>query len=471
MEFIPFKYIALMNQRTFLLFFCMVLSMRVGHAQTISANAGDAGMDVLMSVHTTADGGWISCGRWDSETGDFEGDPWLWKWDASGNPEWSVAIPLEGDQTLYDVVQLADAGFVAVGLTDDGGFGAPLMPFAMQVDSEGALIASFTGYESAGLFAVAQAPGGSIIAIGGQNSNPDSALWMEFDPVDFTLLDAGEWLVFENHSAHSMASDGEGGWYVAGAEGDQIFVSRLTSEMEEFATGTMQLSGLAAVKSIQFDGDAVHVAVNDKNEFNEWRAGRVRFDPDLAFAEHHVAGFPFESSSAAYLPVPGGTGGMEGLLVGYAQEPTAGGGVPFVLRHGGESEWTGGGVVPVASEAVMVRDATVWAGQILLTGQILSPEQGWQGWIQSIDIPTGIQEQHARLKRSISPNPTCGPVQVTLPTNCGCRWVSTSGRNVTSAVRRTGGSGQFDLSALASGLYFAVPECPGVSALMVLKTP
>jgi hypothetical protein len=440
-------------------------------AQSIEAIAGGSGTDVIMSLHNTGDGGWISCGRWDSEVAGLEGDPWFWKWDASGNPEWSVVIPVEGDQNLYDVVPLTSGGFVAVGFTDDGGFGAPLMPYVLRLDAEGSMLASYTGSESGGFHSVAEASDGTILATGGLNSNPDSALWMKFNSNDLSLLNSGSWVVFEDHVARSMTSDGAGGWYVAGSEEDQIFVSHLNQDMEELASGSIQLSGLASVHGVQFDGSTIHVAVNDKNEFNEWRAGKVHWDADLLSAQHHLTEFPNGSSSAAPLLLSEGTGDAESLLVGYAYSAEDDLYSPFVLRHSQQSGWTGGGLMPAASGSVIVRDAMLWGDQILFSGQLLTPDSGWQGWIQSANIPTEIVEPSKPAKVHATPNPTSSLISVSLPANCPCQWLSTSGRNVTSAVRVIGVDGRFDLSDLAPGTYLAVPQCPEISSVLVVKTP
>lgn len=440
-------------------------------AQSIEAIAGGSGTDVVMSMHNTDDGGWISCGRWDSEVDSLEGDSWFWKWDAAGNPQWSVVIPAMGDQTLYDVMPLTSGGFVAVGFTDDGGFGAPLRPYVLRLDAEGSMVASYTGPESGGFYSVAETSDGTILATGGLNSNPDSALWMKFNSNDLTLLDSGSWVVFEDHVARSMTSDGAGGWYVAGSEEDQMFVSHLNQDMEELASGSIQLSGLASVHDVQFDGSTVHVAVNDKNEFNEWRAGMAHWDADLLSAEHHLTEFPNESSSAVPLLLSEGTGGAESLLVGYAYSAADDMYSPFVLRHSQELVWTGGGLMPAASGSVIVRDAILWGDQILLSGQLLTPDSGWQGWIQSANIPTEIVEQAKPGKVHATPNPTSSLISVSLPANCPCRWASSSGSDVTSAVRVIGVDGRFDLSDLAPGTYLAVPQCPEVSSVLVVKSP
>ena len=90
---------------------------------TWSGFYGGQGSEEMEGLWVTADGGLIVTGSTDSFA-DENGDAWVLRLDGAGNVLWQRAYGGTGDESLLDVRQTPDGGFVAVGYTESFGAGA-----------------------------------------------------------------------------------------------------------------------------------------------------------------------------------------------------------------------------------------------------------------------------------------------------------------------------------------------------------
>jgi hypothetical protein len=86
---------------------------------------GGNGWDVLSSLDTTNDGGFIICGRSDSNDSNIVNhggfDAYILKLDSAGNIIWSKTYGDSEDNDASDIHQLPDGGFIVTGSTDTSG--------------------------------------------------------------------------------------------------------------------------------------------------------------------------------------------------------------------------------------------------------------------------------------------------------------------------------------------------------------
>ncbi|MCC6288183.1 MAG: T9SS type A sorting domain-containing protein [Chitinophagaceae bacterium] len=90
---------------------------------------GGSGKDIAYSIKQTTDGGYIVVGESSSNDGDVTGihytvagtistDYWVVRLDAAGNIIWQKALGGSSADEAYDVLQIADGGFLVVGASD-----------------------------------------------------------------------------------------------------------------------------------------------------------------------------------------------------------------------------------------------------------------------------------------------------------------------------------------------------------------
>ena len=159
-----------------------------------------------------------------------------------------------------------------------------------------------------------------------------------------------------------------------------------------------------------------------------------------------------------------------GVLVGYTEDAATELWTPFAFRYSPDLEWTGGGLEPV-SASVIVRDAILFADQILFAGDQFTADQTRQGWLATGGLPLGTALPTSSL--GAAPNPTNGVVLLTAHDGASCRWFTAAGAEVTEHVAALGG-GRFNLNGLPPGVYVAcpLPAFPGQqrSATRIVKT-
>ena len=423
-------------------------------AQTVNATAGDSGNDAIMAVSQSPDGGWMACGRWYDTVGDHEGNLWLWKWDAAAVPVASTVHPLPHDQTPYNVISTSTGKWVAVGVEGPEDSSLPNRGLAAVFGSDAALEATHTLSQpyATYLFDVTETASGELLAVGAQNTNPDSAIWVRFNSSDLQVLEQGKWVIGEEFGAQFIEPDGNGGWYVAGGTGNELKVSHHHADMTVLETGSIALNNGVGCHGLAVGPDGVFVAGEDRHENStDWRAGLVRWSLDLQEAEVAYAPLTTESATAAVLLTEEPAGGV---LVGYADDAATDLWSPFAFRFSPELEWTGGGIEPI-SNSVIVRDAILFADQILFAGDQFTPDQARQGWLATGGLPLSTDDPSPSL--GAAPNPTDGIVLLHACLGATCRWFTATGVEVTERVGVLGG-GRFDLNALPNGVYIASPE-------------
>jgi len=83
---------------------------------------GGAENDKLISIIQTSDGGYVAVGVTESNNGDISDnhgskDGWIIKINEVGNKVWSKCFGGNSLDSLWDLIQITDGGYIAVGLT------------------------------------------------------------------------------------------------------------------------------------------------------------------------------------------------------------------------------------------------------------------------------------------------------------------------------------------------------------------
>lgn len=86
-------------------------------------SAGGSGTDNAYSVQQTSDGGYIVCGSSNSNNADVTGnnggtDFWVVKLSSTGTISWQKSLGGSGSETAYSIKQTSDGGYIVCGKTD-----------------------------------------------------------------------------------------------------------------------------------------------------------------------------------------------------------------------------------------------------------------------------------------------------------------------------------------------------------------
>jgi len=157
----------------------------VGGSGPWSARYGGEGDEEMEGLWITRDGGLVVTGSSDSFA-DGRGDAWMLRLDGRGRVVWERAIGAPGDESLVDVRETPDGGFVAVGYTEASGAGGQ-DAWVVRLDPAGEIVWQRT-YGGAGMdqaWSVELLPGGGFLVAGGTTSFGAGATdyWLlELDP-------------------------------------------------------------------------------------------------------------------------------------------------------------------------------------------------------------------------------------------------------------------------------------------------
>jgi len=149
----------------------------------LSKTFGGIDYDYILNTIQTSDGGYIAVGSTRSNDGDISGnhgneDGWIIKVDSNGNKVWSKCLGGSGDDSFFKIIETADGGFMIVGVTiaTSGDFtsnGSSFNGLMIKLSSTGEKVwaKTFGGSYTDYLWDVVQTADNGYIAVGYTSSS------------------------------------------------------------------------------------------------------------------------------------------------------------------------------------------------------------------------------------------------------------------------------------------------------------
>ncbi|RME54077.1 MAG: hypothetical protein D6790_17120, partial [Caldilineae bacterium] len=121
----------------------------ISPGSTWSALYGGDGFEEMEGLLITQDGGLVICGATDSYGEGESGDAWILKLRGDGQVVWQRTYGGPGDESILDMRQLPDGGFIAVGWTQSFGVKQTDV-WVLRLDAQGQVVWAKT-YGGAGV--------------------------------------------------------------------------------------------------------------------------------------------------------------------------------------------------------------------------------------------------------------------------------------------------------------------------------